>query len=659
MRNELKNVLYKFVLLLFTCASCTHNKKDMALEEALQLAGKNRTELESVLTHYQNSPLKSEAAKFLIRNMPGHYSFTDTTEIKPYYDAVDSVLTAMKDSNIWIIRDSLVSIGKKFAHLSPKKTEDVQIITASFLIQNIDSAFAQWQKGPWARHLDFGQFCEYLLPYKTEETQPLDGWRTYLRRFHPDHLNELRYCDPFKNSALRAAITLNSNLWYYMHPEITDESVIRPILRLSTRLRMPFGTCADFSSMATLVFRSQGIPVAMDFTPQWAYRSLGHTWNILPANHGKNIPFSGVSSNPGQPHKLDERMAKVFRRTYAINSDLKNLLEKEAYVPSAFRYPFIKDVTEEYMDCGKIELDVADSLDGKHAYLAVFDNTKWEPVDFALIKGHKAVFKKVGMNTVYLPVYYEDDGKQKAIGHPFLYTYEKKIQPFIPDTLHRTTLNLLRKYPVLQHVQEIVMRLDSGEFQASNDIRFKTYKLLHLVTDCSATGREILLPDTLRPYRYWRYYQPKEGSYCNIAEIRFYERGTHKQYIGKIIGTEGHWDGNPSATKEKAFDGDLLTFFDAPLSKGAWVGMDFGKPVNIERIVFTGRGDGNSIDIGDQYELLYWKDGKWISAGKRTAHTVRLTYKNVPKGALYWLRDLSKGRDERIFSYENREQIWW
>ena len=39
--------------------------QDKALEEALQLAGKNRTELESVLTHYQNSPLKLEAATLL------------------------------------------------------------------------------------------------------------------------------------------------------------------------------------------------------------------------------------------------------------------------------------------------------------------------------------------------------------------------------------------------------------------------------------------------------------------------------------------------------------------------------------------------------------------------------------------------------------------
>ena len=102
-----------------------------------------------------------------------------------------------------------------------------------------------------------------------------------------------------------------------------------------------------------------------------------------------------------------------------------------------------------------------------------------------------------------------------------------------------------------------------------------------------------------------------------------------------------------------------MTSFDAPTSNGAWVGMDFGKPVDIEKILFTARGDGNTIDIGDTYELFYWGNGHWNSLGKQKANTVTLEYKNVPAGALYWLRDLTKGEEERIFTYENGKQIWW
>lgn len=37
----------------------------------------------------------------------------------------------------------------------------------------------------------------------------------------------------------------------------------------------------------------------------------------------------------------------------------------------------------------------------------------------------------------------------------------------------------------------------------------------------------------------------------------------------------------------------------------------------------------------------------------------KITFKDVPQGGLYLLRDLTRGKDERIFTYENGEQVWW
>lgn len=42
-------------------------------------------------------------------------------------------------------------------------------------------------------------------------------------------------------------------------------------------------------------------------------------------------------------------MAKVYRRTYAINQDLVKLNTTEEVVPDLFRNIFMKDVTSEYM----------------------------------------------------------------------------------------------------------------------------------------------------------------------------------------------------------------------------------------------------------------------------------------------------------------------
>lgn len=125
------------------------------------------------------------------------------------------------------------------------------------------------------------------------------------------------------------------------------------------------------------------------------------------ANNGKNHPFSGAESNPGEPHKLGEKMAKVYRRTYARNAEMQDLLGSERYVPETFRTPFIKDVTAEYMATCDVDIKI-DSEHSKYVYLAVFNNPSWIPIAFAKVKNHIAQFKKLGKNVLYLPVSYTE-----------------------------------------------------------------------------------------------------------------------------------------------------------------------------------------------------------------------------------------------------------
>ena len=126
-----------------------------------------------------------------------------------------------------------------------------------------------------------------------------------------------------------------------------------------------------------------------------------------------------------------------------------------------------------------------------------------------------------------------------------------------------------------------------------------------------------------------------------------------------MTGTSGSWKDNPDVTREKALDGDLLTFFDSCDPDSAWVGIDLGRPVKVERIVYYGRGDGNAVEAGDLYELFYWDGGGWASLGRKVAERPYLPWRGVPSGALLLLRDLTKGRDERIFTYEDGRQSWW
>ncbi|GAA5481448.1 glycoside hydrolase family 97 catalytic domain-containing protein [Haloferula sargassicola] len=57
---------------------------------------------------------------------------------------------------------------------------------------------------------------------------------------------------------------------------------------------------------------------------------------------------------------------------------------------------------------------------------------------------------------------------------------------------------------------------------------------------------------------------------------------------GTVIGTEGSYQ-DSGATREKVFDGDTATFFDAPQENGAWAGLDLGEPRTIRAVRFYPR----------------------------------------------------------------------
>jgi len=648
----------KFIIIIFiVCAACS-NHTDL-VEDALESAGSNRSELESVLEHYSDEPMKLQAAQFLIGNMPGHYSYADTIGINRYYRAMDSLLNIMQGHDVLTTKSAIDSLSMIYVTLDKTLVQDVETITADFLIANIDSAFSKWRNTPWGKHLTFEEFCETLLPYKTEELQPFDNWRMYMPKSFP--LDEgFRDCDQIKESPLKAAFSVHECLKSKLDPVAITDPVPLPVYSLLVKAKIPYGVCEDYASIATSAMRSHGIPLYNDFTPQWGYRNrLGHSWNVLLHNNGQYIHFVGGMMPPNELHKPDDRMAKAFRHTYARNMEIEQLINTEPFVPKTFQSQFIKDVTSQYAVCSDVEIAVGD-IDTQYAYLAIFsDANYWHPVDFAKINNGKAIFHNVGRRCAYLPVYYNAFGEMKAISNPFSIEFDGNIKQLTTTNHEKFSIILKRKYPALEYVYEVAPRIVGGEFQYADHEDFSDAITGYTITDGAPITHEALLPINLGQHQYWRYIQNSPFTFCNIAEIAFYEPGATTPTYGKVLGTDGFCGFNAHMTKEKVFDGDILTAFDAPNDHGAWVGMDFSKPISIERICYTGRGDGNSIEAGDTYELFYWYNGEWASLGRQTATGINLVYNDVPKGALYLLRDLTKGQDERPFTYENGRQVWW
>lgn len=441
-----------------------------------------------------------------------------------------------------------------------------------------------------------------------------------------------------------------------LHPLISFDNAALPVRRMRSLAQKHIGTCEDYSILALGVLRSKGIPVAIDFIHQWPFQSLNHTWCVLLDNTGKHVVFDAASSGPGKT-SLPAPLGKVYRRTYAINRAIAEIHRKDRYVPRTFQRVCMKDVTDEYMLTDDVKLSLENVPKGSHyAYLAVFDNKDWIPVHYGKISGRKVTFTDMGRGVVYLPVCWDENGL-RPVGDPFILTLAGEVKPLKADATRLQTIRLARKYWANRDAVWAAERAQYGRIQASDYEDFREVCDVFTIEDIPVVAGEIL-PDTLqRPYRYWRYFGNWHTN-CNIAELNFFPAGSDTCNTGRIIGTPGSYGNSPHTTREAAFDGNSLTFFDAPLNSEGWVGMDFGRPVNMERINYTPRGDGNCVDIGHEYELVYWACGRWNSAGRRTAGNVYLDYE-VPVNALFLLHNHTTGVQERIFTYENGKQIWW
>mgnify|MGYP003213717798 FL=1 len=134
------------------------------LEEALEVAGENRSELEQVLDYYRGDSLKSLAAQFLIENMPCHYAYAgkELEKYRRYFERFPPCAWRGPE----FVRDSLLEVDGAFCPDSLYKVYDIHVIKSDYLIRNIDQAFEVWHGQPWGRHVDFADFLEFILPYR-------------------------------------------------------------------------------------------------------------------------------------------------------------------------------------------------------------------------------------------------------------------------------------------------------------------------------------------------------------------------------------------------------------------------------------------------------------------------------------------------------------
>lgn len=423
----------------------------------------------------------------------------------------------------------------------------------------------------------------------------------------------------------------------------------------STLMRSKTGNCHEEACFVVNLCRYLGIPAAIDFTPHWGNRSQAHEWSVLIDTDGKGVPFymgriPGDTTNAFNGYKKP----KVLRNCFSVDRQADAIIKQSALPEPWLMFPCYEDVTSEYGPVSDVERAVpADFQNRGVAYICVFDNRQWVPVYWGEIAKGKVVFKNMARDIMYMAAVVNEEGRIQPFGNPFSIDPSGTIHEVEANLQNPQPMTLLRKFPFLGKQDPFNTRMSRGRFQASHASDFQNAADLYYFTGITNGNWYDVAVENDRVYEYVRYIGPS-GSYCNINEMQFFDK-EGQLLKGTVIGTQG----KSGHEKETVFDGNILTGFEGISPDGHWVGLKLSEPSQIGKIRFIGRNDGNTIEIGDNYELFYWNEGTWHSVGVRSAADNRLDYDSIPSNGLYVLKDRTKGWEERIFTFENGEQRWW
>jgi uncharacterized membrane protein len=109
---------------------------------------------------------------------------------------------------------------------------------------------------------------------------------------------------------------------------------------------------------------------------------------------------------------------------------------------------------------------------------------------------------------------------------------------------------------------------------------------------------------------------------------------------------------------DRAYDGNLLSNFEINQPGGNWIGMDMGEPAVVTSVMVMPRSYDNDVYPRNEYELLYWNGNRWKSACYQKATENVLKY-DIPINCPLWLRNYTRGRDERPFIIEDSGEFDW
>ncbi|HUN01243.1 MAG TPA: hypothetical protein PLS00_00195 [Niabella sp.] len=687
--------------MFFSCSQKTEYPQDV--DWALSQAGHNRQELTKVLDHYRalGDSQKFNSACYLIANMPKHkadiyidsipeiirgsylsvdsatkiyffsphtegafkyaslmHAILDEDEIHPGKEYIDSLVKYFyhgdpSSSKISHEFDSLVDyhasrILKAIDDSLNGKSEalsDAQFLSSAFLIDHIDNAFRVWRSAPLCKTLSFEEFKAVVLPYRSR-FESIDLKSSDLFNL----FNSILYCPDSLKSL--STIVHRFNFYTYCLDLFEEEGKHLGNLGFYDILQFYKFECSRHCEWTTRVLNSSGVPACLDFTPSWFNRKNKHFWVSVRDSTGRYHPFTPKWQELGDSVYF-KRASKVYRRTFEPYPKPGDFVKSEEDVPLIFRDPFIKDVTEEYHQTQTIRWRQENSLN-QVMYLAIFVGGQWNVIGWSKAQDKLFLFKQVPINSVYTIGEYKQ-GVYSPISNPFIVSADGSMTDIVPSTSDFKTFRLFRKYPKKDKLLIYLKSMIGTSIQASNDSDFHRFKTLHILDSVDLYDFNLkVIPITDRnEFRYIRI-KPKVGSRLNLATLKLYGVSLKNIKTGKQDSLfklpcrimSHYFDASP------LWDEDPLTF-----SNSMDIDIDLGSRYQLAELHIAPRNASNSIVEGDDYQLFYYDRG-WKNLGSQTAKFNFLDFENVPNHALYWLRNLSHGKEELPFVMINGQQLF-
>ena len=218
---------------------------------------------------------------------------------------LDSVKQVLASGNI--SKDAIKQWSRTSFYSLPK-VYDAHVITAEYLIENIDMAFDVWKKYPWNRTLGFDDFCELILPYRVAD-EPLSSWRRLYHDCYAPVLDSI-YHD---SDVIEACRIVDKKLKETGYKYNTDFSI--PHLNGDFLFYHRIGYCREVCDLTIYAMRACGIPVATEYFVYAPDYQHFHSWNTLRDTTGLFIQFNFNEFEATRKEKRTDgrKKGKVYR----------------------------------------------------------------------------------------------------------------------------------------------------------------------------------------------------------------------------------------------------------------------------------------------------------------------------------------------------------